>query len=114
LPAGYDTAYHYEDVRYSNWTKVPVIFPAIKKILDLTLGKPQADVISVRTYFLKMYDICFNITLALFIIIFLLTVLKLIQTKVFPQKNIPVTFSNIYKYLRMRFTNWRIRGESQA
>jgi hypothetical protein len=114
LPAGYDTAYHYEDVRYSNWTKVPIIFPAIKKILDLTLGKPQADVISVRTYFLKMYDICFNITLALFIIIFLLTALKLIQTKVFPQKNIPFTFSNIYKYLRMRFTNWRIRGESQA
>lgn len=114
LPAGYDTAYHYEDVRYSNWTKVPVIFPAIKKILDLTLGKAQADTISVRTYFLKMYDISFDITLALFIIVFLLTGLKLIQTKVFPQKNIPFTFSNICKYLHLRFTDWRMRGQSQT
>ncbi len=114
LPAGYDTTYRYEDVRYSNWTKVPVIFPAIKKILDLTIGKANADVISVRTYFLKMYDICFDVTLALFIIVFLLTLIKLIKTKVFPQKNLPVTFSNIYKYLHMRITDWRMHRQSQA
>ena len=33
--------YSYEDVRYSNWTKIPVVFPAIKKILDLTIGKQK-------------------------------------------------------------------------
>src|SRR4029077_20244932 len=39
LPAGYDTKYDYEDVRYTNWTKIPVLLPAAKKMLDLVLGK---------------------------------------------------------------------------
>ena len=109
LPADYDTNYRYAGVRYSNWTKIPVIFPAIKKILDLTLGKSQADTISIRTYFLRTYDICFDVTLAIFIIVFILTLVKLIQAKVFPQKN-----SNIYKYLRLRIFVRRIPERSQA
>jgi len=102
LPANYDMDYKYEDVRYANWTKIPVILPAIKKIMDLTLGKETADTVSVRTYFLRKFDICFALTLVLFILVFGFTVVQLIQKKVFPQKNIPVTFSNIYKYLRLR------------
>ena len=58
LPAGYDMNYRYEDVRYSNWTKIPVVMPSIKKILDLTIGKTEADTISLRTYFLRKYNIC--------------------------------------------------------
>ena len=53
LPAGYDQHYRYEDVRYSNWTKIPVVMPAIKKILDETIGKQEADNISLSTYFPK-------------------------------------------------------------
>ncbi|HEY4156247.1 MAG TPA: hypothetical protein VGM24_12490 [Puia sp.] len=114
LPKGYDSNYRYADVRYSNWTKIPVIFPAVKKILDLTIGKPAADTISIRTYFLRMYDICFGITLALFILVFFMTMMKLIKAKVFPQKNIPFTFSNIFKYLRLRLVDRRIAGQGQS
>jgi len=114
LPKGYDSNYRYAGVRYTNWTKIPVIFPAFKKILDLAIGKQEADTISIRTYFLRMYDICFGITLVLFIIVFFLTIVKLIKAKVFPQKNIPFTFSNIFKYLRLRIFDRRIPEQSRA
>jgi len=114
LPANYDSNYRYAGVRYTNWTKVPVIFPAIKKVLDLSVGKQEADTISIRTFFLRMYDICFGVTLVLFIIVFFLTMVKLIKAKVFPQKNIPLTFSNIFKYLRLRIFERQIPAQSQA
>ncbi len=102
VPPGYDQSYRYEDVRYSNWTKIPVVLPAVKKILDLTLGKEKADGISMRTYFLKKYEILYYVFLVIFIFVFSYTAVELIKSKVFPQKNIPVTFSNVYKYLRLR------------
>ena len=114
LPPGYDMNYRYEDVRYSNWTKIPIILPAIKKILDLTLGKQDADFISIRTYFLSIYDICFDVVLILFIFIFSFTIVKLIKAKIFPQKNIPVTFSNVYKYFRLRFIDKNLPEHGQA
>jgi hypothetical protein len=103
LPPGYDLKYRFEDVRYSNWTKIPIFLPAVKKLLDLTVGKAKADDISIRTYFLRKYEICFNTTLLFFVLVFFFTIVQLIKAKVFPQKNIPVTFSNVYKYFRLRF-----------
>jgi hypothetical protein len=114
LPPDYDQHYRYEDVRYSNWTKIPILMPSIKKILDLTIGKNQADDISLRTYFLRKYDICFNLVLVTFLFIFSFTVVRLIKAKVFPQKNIPVTFSNVYKYLRLRLTGRGFSRQGQA
>jgi hypothetical protein len=114
LPADYDPSYSYEDVRYSNWTKIPVILPAIKKMLDLTIGKTEADGISVRTYFLRKYNICFYVILVIFIITLSFTVVRLIKAKVFPQKNIPVTFSNVYKYLRQRVFQKSFAEHGQA
>jgi hypothetical protein len=101
LPPGYDMKFRYEDVRYSNWTKIPVLLPSVKKILDLTIGKKEADTISLRTYFLKKYNIVFNILLVIFFMVFSFTLVQLIKSKVFPEENIPVTFSNIFKYLRL-------------
>jgi hypothetical protein len=103
VPQGYDMNYRYEDVRYSNWSKIPILLPSIKKILDLTLGKEKADTLSLRTYFLRKYNLCFNLFLIIFIVVFSFTIRKLIIAKVFPRQNIPVTFSNVYKYLRQRF-----------
>jgi hypothetical protein len=114
LPPGYDMNYRYEDVRYSNWTKIPILLPAVKKILDLTMGKPAADTFSLRVYFLKKYNICFDIFLIIFIFVFTFTLVKLIQAKVFPRKNIPVTFSNVYKYLRLRFFTKEFTEQGQA
>jgi hypothetical protein len=107
VPPNYEMNYDYEDVRYTNWTKIPIVLPAVKKVLDQVLGKPVADTISMRTYFLRKYVLCFDITLVLFIITFSFTLVKLIQKKIFPQKNIPVTFSNIFKYSRLRLTRNR-------
>jgi len=103
LPQGYDMNYRYEDVRYSNWSKIPILLPSFKKILDLTVGKDNADTISLRTYFLRKYVLCFDLFLIIFILVFSFTIRKLIKAKVFPRQNIPVTFSNVYKYLRQRF-----------
>ncbi len=114
LPSDYDMNYRYEDVRYSNWTKIPVVMPAIKKMLDFTIGKQRADKISLRTYFLRKYNICFNFVLIIFIIVFSSTLIRLIKAKVFPQKNIPVTFGNIYKYARMRFVPKTLPEHSEA
>ena len=88
--------------------------PAIKKILDETIGKQEADSISLRTFFLRKYDICFNMVLVLFLFVFSFTLVNLIRAKVFPQKNIPVTFSNVYKYLRLRFSNKGYTPHGQA
>jgi hypothetical protein len=103
LPQGYDMNYRYEDVRYSNWSKIPVLLPSFKKILDLTVGKDNADTISLRTYFLRKYVLCFDLFLIIFVLVFSFTIRKLIKAKVFPRQNIPITFSNVYKYLRQRF-----------
>jgi hypothetical protein len=79
--------------------------------MDLTLGKKEADTVSVRTFFLRKFSLCFNIVLFLFFLVFSFTIVKLIKKKVFPQQNIPVTFSNIYKYLRVRFGGDRAVAE---
>ena len=105
LPPNYDPNYCYDNVRYTNWTKIPFFLPVVKKLLDLTIGKENADGISLRTYFLRKYEIGFNLAMASFLFVFSFTLVSLIKAKVFPQKNIPITFSNVYKYLRLRFVN---------
>ncbi|HEY4207510.1 MAG TPA: hypothetical protein VGM31_11885 [Puia sp.] len=100
LPSDYDKQYRFDDVRYSNWTKIPVVMPAIKGILNMTIGKAKADTISMRTWFLQIYTIYFYIFLILYVPVFLFTVRRLIQTKVFPNPDIPLTFSNLIKYTR--------------
>jgi hypothetical protein len=108
LPPKYDMSYKYEGVRYSNWTKVPLIMPAIKKVLDFVFGKEKADTISMRTYFLKMYDFYFLIVLLLYFPVLIFTVRMLIKTKVFPQPNTPFTTGNIIKYAKARFSNKQV------
>ena len=100
VPPGYDMKYRFEDVRYSNWAKVPIIFPAIKNILNLAIGKDNADVISMRTIFLHVFNIYIWVSLIIYIPVFLFTIRRLIQTKVFPSPDIPFTFSNFIKYAR--------------
>jgi len=100
VPPGYDLQYRFDDVRYSNWTKVPVIMPAIKGLLNMILGKQKADTISLRTWFLRIYTIYFYVFLLLYVPVFLFTFRRLVQTKIFPDPNIPFTFSNLIKYMR--------------
>jgi hypothetical protein len=105
VPPGYDLAYRYEDVRYTNWNKIPIIFPAIKGVLNLFLGKKEADTISIRTYMLKIYTIYFYIALLLCIPILLLTIKLIVKKRLFPNQDTPLTFSNLFKHLKLRPPN---------
>ncbi len=68
VPKDYPMQYNYEDVRYTNWDKIPVVGNISKRILNLTLGKEKANEISIRSYLLRNYHLLFVITLILFII----------------------------------------------
>ena len=109
LPSGYDISYKYEDVRYTNWDKIPVILPAFKKVLEIVLGKEKTDSISLRVHFLRMYDLYFFITLFIYIPILILTFRKMIKKKLFPQYEMPVTISNVKKYAMPRLENIRLK-----
>ena len=98
VPPEYDLQYRYEDVRYSNWTKIPLVLPAVKGILNLTMGKEKADGVSMRIWFLRIYAIYFWIVLLLCIPVILLTLRRLFMLKIFPDPGTPFTFRNMVKY----------------
>lgn len=98
----YNLAYHYEDVRYTNWTKVPVLFPAIKGVLNLTIGTERANGFSMRTLFMNTYAVYLFVLAMLYIPIFLMTLRLIIKTKIFPSQDIPFTLRNFIKYMRPR------------
>jgi hypothetical protein len=105
LPPDYDLSYRFEDVRYTNWTKVPIVMPAIKKALNFFMGAQKADTISMRSYFLDIYAIYFYITLLIYLPLFFVTFGSFVKTKLFPDKDIPLTIRNVIKYLKPRFNN---------
>jgi hypothetical protein len=105
LPPDYDLTYRFEDVRYTNWTKVPIVMPAIKKVLNFFMGAQKADTISIRSYFLDIYAIYFYITLLIYLPLFFVTFGSFVKTKLFPDKDIPLTIRNVIKYLKPRFNN---------
>jgi hypothetical protein len=100
VPKGYNMDYHYEDVRYTNWTKIPVLFPALKGLLTLFIGSERTNSFSIRTLFMNTYATYFYIVLALYIPLFLMTCKRAVKTKVFPSPDIPFTFRNLIKYLK--------------
>jgi len=68
-PPNYDSAYKYEGIRYTNWNKIPVILPFVKKVLDVTMGKEKADEISIRPKVLRIHHILFIIGTAFYILL---------------------------------------------
>ena len=67
VPPDYVADYKYEDIRYANWTKIPIIMPAIKKVLDITMGKDAADHFSIRPKIIRMHHFLFIICLWIYI-----------------------------------------------
>lgn len=74
LPQGYNENYKYAGVRYTNWNKIPVLMPAVKKVFEWTIGKERTDVLSLRTYMLKKFSILFNIGAIMYLLIFSITI----------------------------------------
>jgi hypothetical protein len=67
LPGNYIHAYDYDDVRYSNWSKIPVISPALKGILSAIIGKQQTEELSLRVFLIRKFRILYYLALALYL-----------------------------------------------
>jgi hypothetical protein len=59
--------YQYEDVRYTNWEKIPLISPVAKKLLDLVYGETRANEICLRKYIIRTNMILYYVFLSLFV-----------------------------------------------
>ncbi|MBO9563230.1 MAG: hypothetical protein J7621_10665 [Niastella sp.] len=81
LPPDYDMSYRYEGVRYTNWDKIPVIMPLIKNIMYWTMGKEKTDSYSLRSLGLKKYNLFFNITLGVYLLVCLFTINLVIKAR---------------------------------
>lgn len=81
LPVGYNMAYRYEGVRYTNWDKIPLLMPLVKNVMYWTMGKEKTDNYSLRSLALKKYDLLFNITLGAYLLLCLFTVNLFIKAR---------------------------------
>lgn len=81
VPKEYPLQYNYADVRYTNWDKIPVVGNISYKVFSLILGKEKADQISIRSYLLRNYHLLYIITLILFILTAVHTLVVLVQNK---------------------------------
>lgn len=63
VPQGYNPNYKYDDKRYTNWEKIPIIMPAVKTLLSWIIGSEKANTFSLRVFTLRKFHILFIITL---------------------------------------------------
>ncbi|RXK57439.1 hypothetical protein ESA94_21135 [Lacibacter luteus] len=68
VPADYNKAYNYADVRYANWEKIPVAGKMIYKSLGLLFGEVRAHGISVRPYMLNMYSVWLKMAVSVYLL----------------------------------------------
>lgn len=54
VPPNYNSLYTYEDVRYTNWTKIPLVMPAVKSVLGWFMGS-EVENLSIRSLVLNLY-----------------------------------------------------------
>ena len=64
-PVGYSPAFKFEDARYTNWGKVPVLGATAKFMVQLFLGREKAEYFSVRSMFLNPKKMMFYAALFL-------------------------------------------------
>jgi len=55
VPPNYDTRYSYDDVRYTNWEKIPLVGPFCCALLQTLLGEERTNAISLRVWILNKY-----------------------------------------------------------
>lgn len=76
VPANYNPLYTYEDVRYTNWTKVPVLMPTIKSVLRWFMGS-EVENLSIRSLVLNLYKAYLAIMAGCYLLLVLFTTLVL-------------------------------------
>ncbi len=70
FPANYPYADAYNEFRYTNWDKIPVMMPMLKGVLTLIKGEEWTNTFSMRVYFLNLHKAQFFFLLLLYIPIF--------------------------------------------
>lgn len=66
---GYDEKYKYENVQYTNWNKIPVVLPFIRKILVLVKGEDFVQTLSLRNILLQKFRVLYFSTLFILLLI---------------------------------------------
>ena len=72
VPTNYELVYAYEDVRYTNWGKIPLLMPAAKQVFKIFLG-PRIETVSVRSWTLNLYQTYWAILFAAYLALSLLS-----------------------------------------
>lgn len=62
VPANYNPLYAYEDVRYTNWDKYPLVMSAVKGAVVLFKGEKAANEFSIRNLFLRKFNFLLKVT----------------------------------------------------
>jgi hypothetical protein len=75
VPINYPKEYKYEEVRYTNWNKVPVLGHSIKRILTFSLGKEATEQISLRPLLQKKFQVLFYMIQIIAVPVLLLNVM---------------------------------------
>jgi hypothetical protein len=64
-PANYNMDYKFDGVRYTNWSRMPILGSLAKATLNLFMGKTAADRFSLRTYMLNPKKFLFFLSIYL-------------------------------------------------
>jgi len=76
-PDNYYSGYQYEDVRYTNWQKIPILMPLIKQALLFIVGD-NINTFSLRSYVLNIYN-TYLIALSFFFLLLILFTYKVLR-----------------------------------
>lgn len=90
VPQGYNYAYRYEGVRYTNWNKIPILMPLMKGVIAFFLGKQEADTFSMRTYFIRKFHVLLECTIFIYSILLLAAIYKYVRKNRFMMKGLYV------------------------
>lgn len=80
LPANWGESYRFQEVRYTNWEKIPVVLPALRTVLSWFMDKESLRTFCLRAYLTNVfgvYAILLCLAYAAFLLISILWRLRL-------------------------------------
>lgn len=73
VPADYPYRADYQKYTYTNWNKIPVLMPLIRRVLVVVMGEERVAQLSLRTYFLNAHKSIFYFSLFAYFIFSIFT-----------------------------------------
>jgi len=101
VPRGYNMDYRYQDVRYTNWSKLPFLFPVVKNVLLMVFGREYTDGISVRVLFIDTWRIYYNLALLIEVFLLLATIRIYVRSRVLSNPDTRLSAKNLGKYFKL-------------